>query len=217
MENSSTEIGYHESNLISIESENQIFVAVKPIIKGVGLKWKIYKKEFRSLDYNCIKREINNQKFTMISLANLDSWLHTLKVNKANRKNLDFYLKNTYQILQQYWIKKKHNPCNCCPFGNIKDGIPNERGIIRVNKGNLESLLRSVDILCHWYDQYAATASKEKIGGFIRTCKLGMTLLSTEIDRTLLPHDILNNCSWQDALNKIQFIHDNDPKSSLNH
>lgn len=213
MENTFTKIGYHENNLISIERKNQIFVAMKPVIKGVGLKWKIYKKNFKEAEFNCIKHEINNQNLILIALSDFHSWLQGIKVKKQFRDQLKFYQTYSYQIIHQYWLQNNDNPCKSCIFGKIRTGIVEERNFIKVNKNNLNTLLRSVDILCHWFAHFAQDEDKMKVAGFFNTSKLGMTLLSGEINRPLIPHDLFNKCSWSEALHQLQNLYSNGKQS----
>lgn len=106
-------IPFHDKPLELIDRHEMPFVAMRPIVDGIGMAWpsqrRKLKKRFASTVTEILTVTDEGKKHAMLCLPldQLPAWLDTIHAGKAAphiRDRIHRYQAESYEILRQYWI-----------------------------------------------------------------------------------------------------------------
>lgn len=111
--NQVTTIKFHDQELTTIEKDGEIFVALKPIVLGMGMDWYT---QFRKIKDDTryshmtipLKTSGGTQDMFCLPLKKLNGWLfgiNPLKVKKEIREKVIMYQEECFEVLYDYWHK----------------------------------------------------------------------------------------------------------------
>jgi len=110
-------IPFEGTNLISVKDERtgEVFVALKPIVEAIGLKWKSQHKKLIRLEQEgiTIRRYLVNtsggkQEMIFIRVEDLPAYLYSInaaKVKEELREKLLKFKRETTKVINDYWNK----------------------------------------------------------------------------------------------------------------
>jgi phage antirepressor YoqD-like protein len=110
---------FYGKDLLTAQIMKEVYVAMKPIVEGVGLDWKGQSKKISvSSRYGHIKIPLQTaggiQEMLCIPLKKLNGWLFSVnpqKVRPEIRNTVIRYQEECFQTLHEYWIKgSSENP-----------------------------------------------------------------------------------------------------------
>ncbi len=108
-------IDFHGDDLISVEKDGIIYIAMKPICEGMGLNWSSQriklqknKEKFNCADIGAVAEDGKIRESLCLPLENLNGWLFSINPEKVNSEIKDIVI--TYQnecfiVLHDYWHK----------------------------------------------------------------------------------------------------------------
>ena len=114
MHESQVQIGtvdFHGNELITVLYRNIEYVAMKPVVEGMGLSWQGQQTKIRtSLTYQAVLIPLRTgggtQEMLCIPLARLNGWLFSItpgKVRQEIRPTVELYQEECFVVLYNYW------------------------------------------------------------------------------------------------------------------
>lgn len=115
------EVSFCNSSILTINQDNIIFVAMKPIVNNIGIDWsgQLAKLRNQKDKFNCryisiVARDGKIRKVLCIPLKKLNGWLFNInpeRVKSDIKPKLIQYQEECFQVLHEYWatgeVKKK--------------------------------------------------------------------------------------------------------------
>ena len=107
-------VDFQGAQLITIKKDENEFVAMKPIVEGIGLDWKTqYRKIVLDKRYGHMTIPLitpgGNQELSCIPLTKLNGWLFSINPNKIpnpqTREKVIRYQEECFLALYNYWHK----------------------------------------------------------------------------------------------------------------
>ncbi|MCJ9179713.1 phage antirepressor N-terminal domain-containing protein [Acinetobacter baumannii] len=107
-------VPFHSADLVIIEFNNQPFIAMRPIVEGMGLTWQSQyeklKQRFSSVITEIVTTGKDGKQYNMVCLPvrKLFGWLMTISPNKVNpeiRDTVIMYQQECDDVLWEYWTK----------------------------------------------------------------------------------------------------------------
>lgn len=105
-------IPFYDRELLLIEHNGQPYVAMKPIVDGIGLDWKTQRRKvqnrFKSVGVimTTTGKDGKNYEMLCLPLRKIPAWLYSINLKKvapAIRAPLQRYQEECDEVLWQYW------------------------------------------------------------------------------------------------------------------
>lgn len=104
-------IPFDGKKLIAVEHDGQIYVAMRPIVEGIGLEWARQAEKLNHTKFSCVHMYttgVDGKKYQMlcIPLKKLNGWLFSVnpeKVKESIRNTLIAYQEECFVVLYDYW------------------------------------------------------------------------------------------------------------------
>lgn len=106
-------VQFHEDSIFIINHEEQPFVPMRPIVRGIGLDWtgqqvklKANEQKFSCRDISTTGRDGKKYKMICIPLKKLNGWLFSInpeKVKPEIRDKVVAYQEECFAVLHDYW------------------------------------------------------------------------------------------------------------------
>ncbi len=106
---------FHQDQLLIINHEDQPYVPMKPIVKGMGLTWQRQHEKLRAckdkFNYHhmvTVAKDGKQRKMFCIPLKKLNGWLFSInpeKVKPEIREKVVAYQEECFAVLHDYWTK----------------------------------------------------------------------------------------------------------------
>lgn len=105
-------IPFDGKKLIAVEHDEQIYVAMRPIVEGIGLDWKVQhrklvsSKKFSYGHMTTTGEDGKQYQMLCIPLKKLNGWLFSVnpeKVKESIRDTLIAYQEECFVVLYDYW------------------------------------------------------------------------------------------------------------------
>lgn len=131
--NAISKVPFYGNELITVEKNGEIYVAMKPIVEGIGIDWySQYRKIISSQRYSHMTIPFETvggkQDMIFLPLKKLNGWLFSINADKCRpdiRRKVKTYQEECFQVLYEY-------------FNN--GGAVNRN----INQGQLADLLQAV-------------------------------------------------------------------------
>jgi len=106
-------VDFHDHLLTTLKHEGVIFVAMRPIVEGMGLEWSGQQKKLNSQreKFSCVHIYTtgkDNKRYEMlcIPLEKLNGWLFSINPKKVRpdiRPTVELYQEECFIVLYNYW------------------------------------------------------------------------------------------------------------------
>ena len=105
-------IPFHGKPLVLIDHDEKPFVAMRPIVEGMGMKWQAQQLKLRRRFDSTVTEIVTvaddgkQRRMLCLPLKQLPAWLHTInsgKVAPAIRDTIRRYQAECEEVLWQYW------------------------------------------------------------------------------------------------------------------
>jgi hypothetical protein len=120
-------IQFRDQRLICVEHQNELFVAMKPIVEGMGMKWKNQHKKMvtcvplkgdADMNRHCVKKlflqmphDNQSREHIFMPLRRLNGWLMTISANRvkpAIRNTVIAYQQECDEVLFKHFAAELH-------------------------------------------------------------------------------------------------------------
>ena len=105
-------VSFHENTLITAEVNGEKYVAMKPIVEGMGMKWAAQFTKIKSGRYSDIEIPLKTpggiQEMVCIPISKLNGWLFSInpeKVKSGIKNKVIQYQEECFVVLHDYWQK----------------------------------------------------------------------------------------------------------------
>lgn len=199
-------IDFYGSDLLTIERNGTLYVAMKPVCKSIGLQWENQFKRIKrhpvlseGMSMMDIPSRGGNQITLMLTLKMLHGWLFLIdssQVAPAIKGTVILYQKECFEVLSQYWQHKSRvretssSEANCLDELHVFLEVTRGRMNISQN-GNQHNTVSmpTAQVLQYLYqhrtsDRAAISASASKLGKKL------------QIDRTTVSRSIIRLAKW---------------------
>jgi len=106
-------VEFNGQSLVTIQKDDEQYVAIRPIVEGMGLDWKsqhrkLYKQadKFNCVDIDTVARDGKQRKTLCIPLKKLNGWLFSInpqKVRPEIKETVELYQNECFLALYNYW------------------------------------------------------------------------------------------------------------------
>ena len=105
-------IPFHDKPLVLIDHDEKPFVALRPIVEGMGMSWKSQQRKLTTrfaptvVIMTTVADDGKQRRMLCLPLKQLPAWLHTInpgKVAPAIRDTIRRYQAECEEVLWQYW------------------------------------------------------------------------------------------------------------------
>jgi hypothetical protein len=113
--NEITKVPFYGNELITVERDGQVFVAMKPITDGMGLSWSTQaqklerqKNKFNCVHMNTVAEDGRTREMLCLPVKKLNGWLFSINVEKCRpdiREKIRTYQEECFQVLYDYFHK----------------------------------------------------------------------------------------------------------------
>jgi hypothetical protein len=109
----------HTELLTARDTEGKIFVALKPLVNGMGLDWKSqYAKIKNDSRFNCgdntmVGLDGKNREMVTLNLDHLPAYLYSINPNRVKKELRDTIIafqSETFSVINNYWRGKREEP-----------------------------------------------------------------------------------------------------------
>lgn len=108
-------IEFHGDQILSVRTEDGIYIPMKPIVKNMGLDWTTQSNKIQS-NQGCrhkpipIQTESGIHEMICIPLKKFNGWLFSVNSNKVRidlKEKVEQYQEECFHVLHNYWFGKK--------------------------------------------------------------------------------------------------------------
>ncbi len=111
-------VSFYNRELITIEVEGECFIAMKPVVEGMGLDWDAQRRKIKDSgrygDTTLPLQTVGGlQEMVCIPLTKLSGWLFSInpeKVNEDRRESVIRYQEECFEVLHNHWVKRVQAP-----------------------------------------------------------------------------------------------------------
>lgn len=107
-----TSVSFHSNTLLTAEVNDAHYVAMKPIVDGMGLAWQVQHRKIADPRYNHMVIPFQTpggiQEMVCIPITKLNGWLFSInpeKVKSEIREKVIQYQEECFVVLHDYWQK----------------------------------------------------------------------------------------------------------------
>lgn len=109
--NAITKVPFYGNELITVEQSGEIYVAMKPVVEGIGIDWySQYRKIISSQRYSHMTIPFETvggkQDMIFLPLKKLNGWLFSINADKCRpdiRQRVKTYQEECFQVLYEYF------------------------------------------------------------------------------------------------------------------
>lgn len=109
-------VDFHNQTLITLEKDNQHYVAMKPICENIGLDWEAQRQRIMRDEVlnstafmtKVVAEDGKKREMLCLPIQYLNGWLFGVDVSRVKveiKDKLIMYKKECYQVLHDYWTK----------------------------------------------------------------------------------------------------------------
>lgn len=107
-------VSFHGQNLELIEQNGEAYIAMRPVVEGLGLDWSAQRRKLKKYRVRFGRVVIKFpskggiQNTACIPLKKLNGWLLLINTNKVRadiKAKLETYQEECSQVLYEYWFK----------------------------------------------------------------------------------------------------------------
>lgn len=114
-------VAFHDTTLFLLESANEPFVPMRPVVEGMGLDWgsqyrKLHTERFSStiVEMTTVAEDGKSREMTCLPLRKLPGWLMTIQPNKvpnpATRERVLRFQHECDDVLWEHWSRSHSQP-----------------------------------------------------------------------------------------------------------
>lgn len=121
-------INFHGDQILTVRTENGIYIPMKPIVKNMGLDWKTQLEKIqKDTRYGHMPIPLQTasgvQNMVCMPLKKINGWLFSVNYNKVRKDlkgKIEQYQEECFHALHKYWFGKKqeHRPVTLPDFTN---------------------------------------------------------------------------------------------------
>ena len=181
-------VPFHGNNLYLVNSNNEPFVPMKPIVEGMGLDWKSQYSKLKQKFNTCmveitiqLPNDIQNRLVSCLSLRKLPAWLYSIQPNKVKpelRDDVIKYQEECDEVLWQYWTKGQVTK------ESVKTVLPKHIGLAEYRKARAISMAtKSAEVICNRFDNLSKPSQQV----------IFAKMVNSSVNEELIPLPILEN------------------------
>ena len=109
-------IQFHGNELLSVREPNgKIYIAMKPIVEGMGLEWSRQSKKIKEDGrFNCVHKYMvgidgKNREMLSMEFGSLPAFLYSINPNKVRedlKEKILAFQQETFNVINNYWNNK---------------------------------------------------------------------------------------------------------------
>jgi len=199
-------IDFYGSDLLTIERNGTLYVAIKPVCESIGLQWEDQFKRIKrhpvlsgGMSMINIPSRCGNKITLVLTLKMLHGWLFLIdssQVAPAIKDTVILYQKECFEVLSQYW---QHKSRVCVTVSSEADCLDELHVFLEVTRGRMNISqngnqhntvsMPTAQVLQYLYQHRTNDGAEISAGA----SNLGKKL---QIDRTTVSRSIIRLAKW---------------------
>jgi hypothetical protein len=170
--NAVTKVPFYGNELITVEKDGKIYIAMKSIVEGMGLAWQVQARKITSTErYNHMvipfETAGGKQDMIFIPLNKINGWLFSINAEKCRadiREKVKTYQEECFRVLHDYF----HNGGAINPLANEKRIVELfEKAISKINRRDeiIQRQQKIIDLVTSdsVYGEFSEVTGKRKL------------------------------------------------------